>query len=96
MCSWHWGPGRGGGMKTDLAGDATGRSGVQTNRGRSSTRPYTGQPVLNKQHTSGALGFNRLTLVISSAISSQKSSRQTEQHTSGNRQLQSTDNCHNT
>ena len=21
MCSWHWGPGRGGGMRTDPAGD---------------------------------------------------------------------------
>ena len=30
MCSWHWGPGRGGGMRTDLAGDPTGGSGVQT------------------------------------------------------------------
>ena len=33
MCSWHWGTGRGGGMGTDLAGDATGRRGVQANRG---------------------------------------------------------------
>ena len=41
MCSWHWGPGRGGGMRTDLAGDATGRRGVQTNRGRSSTSGHT-------------------------------------------------------
>ena len=29
MCSWHWGPGRAGGMRTDLAGDPTGRRGVQ-------------------------------------------------------------------